>query len=515
VRESLGLIRDSYLKLDPRVLGVFRIALGAVLLYDVARRFPDAGLLWSDDGVLSGETLRRVPQATHQLSFLFALKSAQQVALGFLGLGVVFLLYGLGLFTRVVQPLALLGYASLNARNLFFEDGGTGTVIILLTWTLLLPLGRRYSLDAVWRDGRLPNTAARVRARRAAAQPVITLAALGLLLQAAVIYWFNAVHKSGATWRGGDAVHLVLWQHRVNTPFALWFSAHEPTWFSPVMSWATKRLEYLLPVLLLWPTHTARTRPVAFALAALLHGGIALCLTLGPFSYAMICLVWASVPGEAFEELAIAVRRPLRPLWLRLARLRARAVRAGAPRKRPVPRSRVPSGVWTKLREASLVFVFLVESVSVLASNRAVPKWLQVSSGPWVDAYKPYLRGYQSWSMFAPDAPREDGTMVFDAVTADGRHVDPFTGGEPQWDQIRMGLAPHSIALSDYFLAMRAKGNSRYLRDLARYLRSLPTDSAAQRLRSVDVWWVSYQPPARGQRVPGETQRKHLWRTRL
>ena len=90
--------RELYLRLDRRVLGVFRIALGAVLVYDVLRRFPDAGLLWSSDGVLSSEALRKVPQASPQLSFLLELSSASHVRLAFAALAVNW--FGLGATER-------------------------------------------------------------------------------------------------------------------------------------------------------------------------------------------------------------------------------------------------------------------------------------------------------------------------------------------------------------------------------------------------------------------------------
>ena len=122
-------IQEVYFRLDRRVLGVFRIGLGLVLLYDVLRRWPDAALLWSSEGVLGSASLRKVPQAAHQTSFFFSLASGGAVKWAFAGLGLVFVLYGLGLFTRVMQVLALAGYASLNARNLFFEDGGTLAVL--------------------------------------------------------------------------------------------------------------------------------------------------------------------------------------------------------------------------------------------------------------------------------------------------------------------------------------------------------------------------------------------------
>jgi hypothetical protein len=511
-------LEKVYCRLDRRVLGLFRAALGMVLLYDLLRRFPDAGLLWSNDGVLSNGALRKVPQAAHQLSFLLSISSAAAVQLAFGGLGVLFLLYTLGLFTRLMQPLVLLGYASLNARNLFFEDGGTSLVIILLTWTVALPLADRFALDALRRDAALPTLQARVAARAEARKPVVTLAGLAILLQAAVIYWLNAAHKSGITWRGGDAVHLVLWQHRVNTPFALWLSFHEPSWFSPLSTWLTKRTEFLLPVLLLWPSHPKQTRSIAFVVAVLLHGGIALTLTLGPFSYAMICLLWLAVPGEALDAVVLRGRGLTRGRFWRLARLRARAVRRLRRWGLAVRTPMVPAafqGRLVKMREALLVWMLFVEGVSVLCSNRAVPKWLRVTPGPWVDGYKPYLRGFQGWSMFAPEAPKEDGTMVVDAVTVGGQHIDPFTGQPPSWQQIREGLSPHSIALSDYFFSMRDARYARYRHDLARYLRNLPVAAPSDRLRYADFWWVSYAPPARGTYEPGPIKKQRLWRLKL
>jgi hypothetical protein len=167
------------------------------------------------------------------------------------------------------------------------------------------------------------------------------------------------------------------------------------------------------------------------------------------------------------------------------------------------------------MREALLVGMLFVEGVSLLGMNRAAPKLLRVTPGPWVSGYKPYLRGFQGWSMFAPDAPKEDGTMVVDAVTLGGEHIDPFTGQPPSWQQIRDGLPPHSIALSDYFLSMRDNRNARYRSDLARYLKRLPVAVPEDRLRYAEFWWVSYVPPARGYYEPGPIKKERLFKLKL
>jgi hypothetical protein len=506
---------ECYLRVDRRVLGVFRVALSLVLLYDLLRRWPDATMLWSDDGLLTSASLHKVPQAGTQVSFLFDL-SGPAVQLAFVGLCGVFLLYGLGLFTRAAQLLALVGYAGLNARNLFFEDGGTGCVILLLGWTSLLPLGDRFSVDAVRREAGLTRIVERVGLRAQLQRPVVTLAALAILLQSAVIYWLNALHKTGHTWRSGDAVHLVFWQHRVNTPFALWLSAHEPTWFSPLSSWLTKRVEFLLPVLLLWPANRTVARSSAFVLAVLLHGGIAAALTLGPFSYAMICLVWLAVPGAALDFVLSRVPRRYGARFNRYCALLVRVWRRRLGGRAPGPTvAAVTRRRAFFAREAVLGYMLLVEGASVLSSNRAIPPALRVAPGALLRGYKPWLRGNQGWSMFAPEAPVEDGTLVVDAVTRSGRHIDPFTGAAPNFEQIRRELAPHAIAVSDYFFAMRDARNSRYRLDLARYLRARPVASPQDRLTFAEFWWVRYTPPPRGSYEPGPIHKDKLWKTKL
>jgi hypothetical protein len=506
-----GFFKANYLLLDRRVLGVFRILFGWVLLYDVARRFPDAALLWSSDGVLSSQALRKAPQDSSQFSLLFQLDTGPAVQAAFAVIALIFALYTLGLYTRAMQVLALLAYSSLNARNLFFEDGGTTCVILLLGWTLLLPLGDWFSLDVLRREARLPNLAARLRARAERKLPLVSLAALALLLQAAAIYWLNAAHKTGHTWRAGDAVHLVLWQHRVNTPFAVWLAAHEPTWFSPAFTWLTVRTEFLLPLLLLWPWRIEVTRSIAFVLALGLHGSIALTMTLGPFSYVMMCLVWVCVPGAALDAVARYVPRRI---GLRLAHQRARLLfrlRRFQGQAAPSRFEWLKMAKWgPKVREALLGLMLVVELGSLLQSNRAIPKALKPGHQPWLLAYKGYLRGWQGWSMFAPNAPEEDGTMVIDAVTKSGRHIDPFTGKTPDFEQVRRGVVPHSIAVSDYFFNMRSSRNSRYRHDLRRYLRRYADGD--DRIVSAQVFWVSYVPPKRGSYEPGPIKKELLWK---
>ena len=508
----------AYLSADRRVLGLFRICFGLVLLYDLARRVPEAARLYSDEGVLSGHFLQSHPQASPQFSLLFACSSAFEVRLAFALIGVVYAAYCLGFCTRVAQLAALICCTSLNSRNLFFEDGGTCTTILLAAWTSFLPLSDRYSLDALLRDARASTIRARVRGRAARQRPFVSLAVLAILLQACTIYYFNAAHQTGWTWRHGDAVHLVLWQHRVNTPLAFWLAQHEPSWFSPVSTWLVIRVERLIPLLLLFPVHRLYTRGAAFLAAVALHGGIALMMTLGPFSYAMMALMLLCVPGEAIA--ALGGKIPL--MWrYRAARLRALLVTRLARHARKPATPREPAGAFRGLmglREALVLLLIVASAVQVRVDNPPANATRRVEQPRLFRALLMYPRMQQYWAMFAPDAPSDDGTVVVDAKTASGAHIDPFTGAAPDLELARRGLTPHPVILSDYLVAMSYGGNRQYDPELKRYLKNWQQSdgrSSGDRLVSFSAWWVSHPSPKRGEVVPGPAVRRLLVRGKL
>ena len=60
-------------------------------------------------------------------------------------------------------------------------------------------------------------------------------------------------------------------------------------------------------------------------------------------------------------------------------------------------------------------------------ANPSVPKALRFENRPeWMVAAVMYPHVFQGWSLFSPEAPLSDETVVVDAVTRDGRHVDPY-----------------------------------------------------------------------------------------
>jgi hypothetical protein len=498
--------RDLYLTVDRRVLGAVRIAYGLVLLYDLIRRTRVLELYYSNDGILANHYLLFQPQDRPQFSLFLPFSTPTEVGFAFLALGAVYALYTLGLFTRVMQVAALVGLTSLNSRNLFAEDGGVSTLIALGLWTLFLPLGDRYSLDALVRQARLPTLRARVASRKRLKKPVTSWAVGALTLQIVVIYLLNAAQKTGPSWRHGEAVHDVLWQSRISTPFAWWLAHHEPSWFSLFACRATVLTETAIPLLVLYP-YGRVTRVIAFVLSVGLHTGIALTMTLGPFSYAMMALVLARLPPEALVWLGERLPRSVR---YRLARTRTSAVFAIAPRVRrgPLPKAAKRPLPWEKLREATVIVLLVALSTELTHANPYFK--LKLPQPDWLRTLIYYPRFTQRWLMFAPDAPTDDGITLVDAITEKGTHIDPFTGEAPDFELLEKGPLPHPIEVCDYLFQIHFDFNQTYRRELQRYLEHWHEHGGRgpdDRIVSYEAWWLSRDTPKPGSLEGGPIER--------
>ena len=288
-------LRATYLRLDNRSLALGRIVLGVVLIVDLLRRVPLIRDFYSNLGLLPNHTVLWRPAAPRMFSFLFMASLPEESALWFLIAFVCFLCFTVGYRTRLFQVLSFALTTSLHERTIYAENWGTVVLAELLVWTLFLPLGRRFSVDALRASLRArPNETPEELAAGPPPPDVrqtTSLAALGLLLQIALIYGFNYAYKSGPTWRDGSAVHYVLWQDRIVTWLGLQVRSHAPLALTRFLTRATLVIEAATPVLVLTPLFWRWTRFAAVLLLTGLHVGIALLANLGIFSPAMMALV--------------------------------------------------------------------------------------------------------------------------------------------------------------------------------------------------------------------------------
>lgn len=229
-------LRVTYLTVDRRSLGAFRIAFGLVLFSDLFRRLAELRFWYTNSGLLPNHTLLWRPPASHSFSLFFTVSTPFEALVGFALCAVAYAMFLFGYRTRLAQVLALLARVSLNSRLAVLENGGDMVMDLLCLLTLVLPLGARFSLDALLADAQRERTSSGASdasdasggTAAAAPKPVESLAVLGLLLQFATIYYFNAAAKNGAAWRDGSAVHYALHQDKLVTWFGVWMREHLP-----------------------------------------------------------------------------------------------------------------------------------------------------------------------------------------------------------------------------------------------------------------------------------------------
>src|SRR4051812_22939884 len=206
----LAFLNERYRSLDPRWLGLFRICLGSLLISELMYRWSYARLLFSNDGVLPSHFSLFAPMGQDLFSIYHVFSTVQEVHVAFALTLLVFGCFTVGYHTRLFQILSAILITSLHSRNLFTENGGSVVAHSLAIWTVFLPLGRCFSIDAVRRSLASVHEqgSAELNVRDARpVEPFVSVVVVGLLLQWSVIYFFNCVHKTGVGWRNHSAIY--------------------------------------------------------------------------------------------------------------------------------------------------------------------------------------------------------------------------------------------------------------------------------------------------------------------
>lgn len=529
-------VRDRWLSIDLRTLGLFRIAFGLCLMANLIDHATGGNLttFFSNDGVLTNHFALFAPIQARVWSLLFAFSRPGEVAVAFAAILGVYALYTIGWRTRVMQVLALVCFISIQNRNLLLQDGGSFTCSALAVWTTFLPLGARFSVDAWLRRQRLLAHGG-APAGQGPLPRHVSFVCLALLLQLAVIYGFNAANKSGGTWRDGSAVHYILWLNSRNTWLAGVLRTHEPGWFSPLLTWATLAFEWSAPVLALCPVAQRPLRRLLILGMWCFHLGIASLMSLGPFAYAMLTYSllllgeddWLILERK-FQWLRNFSARTLAnqpavgrsaarlmPFWTYLlARGRARAI-ADESVSTPAPVARARTRwQWLALEARELAAIFLagLMFVELMLANNVPVLGERLKDRPgWMGDVLYYLRVYQTWSMFAPDVPRNDGMIVVDAVLADGSHVDPLTGRPPDFQSPLGGPCRYDHDWSEYTYYFPWERHRAYRDGFRDYIVARTADWPAERkVQSFEVFWVSAELPPPGERGARSLRRESL-----
>jgi hypothetical protein len=224
---------------DARPLSLFRIAFAALMLKEAIYHIFVADVWYSDAGMLPSSLLARVSPTTPTL--MSGLTVTPLVIAFFIVWAIVAFALLVGWQTRLMSLLNLVLLVSVINRNQLVVTGADSVMQVLAFWSLFLPLGQFYSVDARLRPAQsLPTTYA---------FPVRMFQ-----IQIALIYIFTVIFKlQGVTWRSGDALYMAM-QLRMHTfPLAEWLLANASTSVLRTMTYVALLVEAGFPIFVFAP----------------------------------------------------------------------------------------------------------------------------------------------------------------------------------------------------------------------------------------------------------------------
>jgi hypothetical protein len=508
-------VRQAYLVADLRSLALGRIGLALVLLANLLMRALVLRDFYSNDGLLPNHTLLWRPEQWPVFSLLFVASTPAMAAALFSLCGLAFLALLVGYRTRMAQVASYVAVVSLNARSFF--NGGDIVLCELALWSMFLPVSRRWSVDAA--------LDARRRARPSIQPDQIVAPAVALLLsQLFFIYLLNAIHKNGVTWRNGSAVHYVLHQDTIVTSIGLWVRGWITPNLSKALTWSTLAIEWTLPVLLASPIALRATRRAALCLAASLHIGFVLFINLEMFTPAMVAYLPFLLRGEdaaAFERWWAARWARLREWSLVASATRATsalldALAAATPL--PAPSAAASPILLRARRGAALAGRLMLAALVALAAERLVADNNRWKGPVWAEQAASYLMLHERWYMFAPEAPRTDMNVSIDAVTSEGRHVDPFNELASPPHPFPGKTIPARLDQGPLFVewALRVPFIPDYHQAFVEWVLRYPdrTGHPQDRIVSFRAYVVEDDSPPPGQRAPTHTRVRQFYEYR-
>lgn len=467
----------SVYALDARALSLMRVLISGLLITDLIIRATSLTAFYTGEGVTPFETVERAFWQDGYFS-LFQFSDAYWfVSLLFLLTGIIYFFLLIGYRTRIFTILAWVMLVSLQNRNHAILQCGDDELRLILFWGIFLPWGNFYSLD-----GRR-NPSLQTEAK------YFGIAGVAYVLLIFSVYFFTGVLKTSAEWdlREGTAYYYALNLDQMALPAGKSLLNHPG--LLKLLTVAAKWLEIGIPFLLLIPYRNSRLRTIVVVILSGFHIAIALTLYVGLFYlisiFSLVGLLGPRVMNK-FERY-LNVRQDgslsldrLAPSW--------------------------PANFY--LRMIVNCFVFFCMALCLIWNLGSV-EWsgLRVSDRAFRFGYT--LRLDQRWNMFAPAVLKDDGWIVTDAVTKDGKHIDIYRNGERVYFEKPANVLKYirDDRWRKYQENLMFSDNS-FMRDYyCRYLvREWNASHSYEEVDSVSAWFVHELTPPPGGKTSTHTE---------
>lgn len=418
-------------RIDTRSLAVFRIVAGILIVADVLLRARSFRFFYTDEGVLPVEVARNIIPSDAVSIFLLSGDPTVTAVLF-----VLHLLIGIqlivGYHTRFAIVASFLLVVSLDWRNTLVTSYADVLFRHLLFWGMFLPLGERFSIDAIRRE----------RAPRAT---FTGLAGMFILLQMMFMYLANGSHKIPwrEDWLSGESMIGIL--HYDTITFLLGDYLREIT---PLLQFGGIMWYGLMlgsPALILVAGR------IRYQLAGIYAGGhlfLAITVRIGAFPYAALMGLALFCQSVFWAD----ARRAASILGLPVDRYYAAGVRYGAAIERRLPRVEIRDRLRERIPPTETViaraetparfavaFLVITSGVFMVVPNLqtvgAIDEDREIALQEEVEDIQQNFRLVQPPWRFYQGPITYDEYYVFPAETEDGEVFDAFNDRPMSWER--------------------------------------------------------------------------------
>jgi hypothetical protein len=370
---------QEILSIDYRSLFLFRVLIGGVIIIDAINRFSLVPAFYSDQGIVprSLVELGAMEHAYHfQLLFLNGSEWFAYMVLSLIiltGLCIV-----LGYKTKIAIFVAWLLIGSIITRDSVTANSGDVLLVLLLFWSLFLPVGKQFSIDQLRNRTKVDKS------------HFISSGSVAMYIQFALVYVTTGLYKAQyLQWREGTHLYYTFSRFEFLDPLA--FAVYPFNELLTFLTHFTLYLELFGPLLFFIPIHFVKFRMVGVVMFIGLQISVILTMNVGVFSYVSIAQILLFIPTIFWESNYI--QNVLKPFGIFKNLISSQT---SLTEDRIVTYSNGKRGEFNTIKSAFvagavLYMVFL--NITALSNAIKLPDWVKK---PGV-----FLKFDKSWAMFS------------------------------------------------------------------------------------------------------------------
>ncbi len=279
----------TILSLDLRAMAAFRFFLGFILIIDVITRARDIRAHYSDFGFLPRQAYIEFFSNPLHVSLHLASGLVEWQAFLFTLTAIAGFCVMIGYRTRLATIVAWVLLVSMHNRNTLILNGGDVLFRVIYFWSILLPLGARYSVDAALNSN--------------SSEPkklFFSAATIGISVQIAILYLSTALLKTGKEWwPEGTASYYALQLDAFVTPFGRWMGTQVE--MLKIGTYAVFFLELMAAFLIFMPLFFQQIRLLVVAALMFMHFNFDLTMRLGIFPWVDIIALIILIPSSFWD----------------------------------------------------------------------------------------------------------------------------------------------------------------------------------------------------------------------